>query len=77
MKTKEKELVKAAFDGGTFKTFDNANEAKEIHELLDKYGITHDFGEYPVDNAFKPGIIVYDDGKLRAELAEDKPNDLK
>ena len=42
MTTKEQKFIKESFKNGFSRMFDNANDANEMHGLLDRYGVKHE-----------------------------------
>lgn len=69
MTTKEQELIKKSFENGFFRVFDSNDDAKKVHALLDRYGVKHEYGDYPheVDGKrrYNYGIRVLEVRKLQ------------
>lgn len=46
MTANEQELIKKSFEKGFFRVFDSNDDAKKVHELLERYGVKHEYGDY-------------------------------
>ena len=81
MTTKEQELIKKSFENGFFHVFNSNDDAKKVHDLLGKFGVKHEYGDYSheVDGKrrFNYGIRVLDVRKMQdlilAPADEDNP----
>lgn len=69
MTTKEQELIKKSFENGFFRVFDSNEDAKAVHDLLDKYGVKHEYGDYlhgdGGNRRYNYGVRVTDTRKLQ------------
>ena len=75
MTKKEKELLTQCFSNAERKIFDEDKTAEQVHEILNKLNVQHDFGSFEQKVSFgtyvyKKGITIKEPIKLKSILKE-------
>lgn len=75
MTKKEKELLTQYFSNAERKIFEDNKSAEQVHEILKKLNVQHDFGSFEQKISFgkyvyKKGITIKEPIKLKSILKE-------